>query len=64
MQFSVFECYLDEKELLRLRAKVEQVIDAEEDSVLYVHLCATCHGRVEHVGVRKAPPVDADLLIV
>ena len=63
-QFSVFECYLDEKELLRLRAKVEEVIDTKEDSVLYVYLCAACHGRVEHLGVRKAPEVDADLIIV
>ncbi len=39
VQRSVFECYLDDAELARLKKRIEELIDVEEDSVRYYSLC-------------------------
>ena len=39
VQRSVFECYLNQADLERLRKRVEGVIDVEEDHVRYYSLC-------------------------
>lgn len=64
LQDSVFECYLESKQVVQMRGKVDALIVKDEDSVIYVTLCAMCHRAVEHVGVRKAPPVDTTAYIV
>jgi CRISPR-associated protein Cas2 len=38
IQFSVFECPLDELRLQRLRAQLEELINRDEDQVLFVTL--------------------------
>lgn len=51
VQRSVFECIIDEQQLIELRKKVELVIDINKDSVRFYRLCAACqeliiiHGR-------------------
>ena len=64
LQYSVFECYLRQEQVLRLKAKVEALLNLEEDSLIYFPLCAACHQRIEHLGVRKAPPVDEITYVV
>jgi CRISPR-associated protein Cas2 len=39
---SVFECVLTESNVLKLRAKLERLIHAKEDSVLIYYLCKPC----------------------
>jgi CRISPR-associated protein Cas2 len=63
VQKSVFEAeHLDEREYLRLRSKLEGLIDPSTDSLRYYRLCGACVGRVEHGGARcpdvplEAPP--------
>ena len=41
LQYSVFECDLDDSEKIVLNGKLEEVIDAGEDQVLYVSLGPT-----------------------
>ena len=41
LQYSVFECDLDDSEKIVLNGKLEEVIDASEDQVLYVSLGPT-----------------------
>jgi CRISPR-associated protein Cas2 len=55
-QYSLFECFLDAKELVQLRAKLHKILKPEEDSVRIYPLCGTCQGRVETVG--SAPPAE------
>jgi CRISPR-associated protein Cas2 len=49
-QFSLFECFLDAKELVKLRAKLDNILNSEEDSVRIYPLCHTCQNRVETIG--------------
>ncbi len=53
-QYSLFECFLDARELVRLRAKLQDVLEPEEDSVRIYPLCENCKARVETIGSK--PP--------
>ena len=49
-QYSLFECYLTEKEYLRLRQMLERHLQTSEDSVRFYSLCGACREKVETVG--------------
>ena len=51
VQYSVFECLLDEKQLARLRLRIAKEIDPAEDSVRFYRLCGECLERIEILGV-------------
>jgi CRISPR-associated protein Cas2 len=61
-QYSLFECYLTEKELLRLRALLDRHLRESEDSVRFYPLCEACRKRVETVG--SEPPTPPDLYLI
>ncbi len=61
-QYSLFECHLTKKQYLQLRHKLDTLIKAEEDSVRFYPLCATCLGKVETIGSEK--PEDPDAIII
>lgn len=61
-QFSLFECYLTDKELLLLREKVDALLNAEEDSIRFYPLCAACTAKVQTVGSPK--PQERDVFVV
>ncbi|MCB0044312.1 MAG: CRISPR-associated endonuclease Cas2 [Caldilineaceae bacterium] len=61
-QFSLFECYLTEKEYLRLRELLDRHLEMAQDSVRFYPLCSACHARVETVGSPK--PEEPDLYLV
>jgi CRISPR-associated protein Cas2 len=50
MQFSVFECNLDEAQYARLRARLDKAINPQMDSIRFYFLCACCQGKVERIG--------------
>ncbi len=52
-QFSLFECYLSEKELVLLRAKLDKLLDSKTDNVRLYPLCQSCQGKVETIGSAK-----------
>lgn len=58
VQYSVFECRLDDRQLDRLRAGVAKLIDASEDSVRFYRLCAECvrHVQIQGLWVLKDDP--------
>ena len=51
-QYSLFECHLSEKQYLKLRQKLDQLL-ADEDSVRFYNLCAGCVAKIETVGGEK-----------
>jgi CRISPR-associated protein Cas2 len=53
-QFSLFECFLDARDLVRLRAKLDTLLEPGEDNVRIYPLCKDCQARVETIG--SAPP--------
>jgi CRISPR-associated protein Cas2 len=60
-QFSLFECYLTEKEHLTLQAKLEKVLE-EKDHVRLYPLCKNCLQKIETTGM--ALPSEAQVYIV
>ena len=61
-QYSLFECFLSRKELVLLRSKLAEHLEAKEDSVRFYSLCANCVSKVETVG--GPPPADEVLFLV
>lgn len=53
-QYSLFELFLSDKELVLLQNKLEKLLDPKQDSVRFYPLCLACRKRVETVG--SEPP--------
>ncbi len=54
MQYSVFECELDKANFLRLKDRLDRLIDAEkDDSIRFYFLCEGCKHQIERVGGEK-----------
>ncbi|MBX3086747.1 MAG: CRISPR-associated endonuclease Cas2 [Anaerolineae bacterium] len=49
-QYSLFECFLDARELVRLRARLDDLLEPDEDSVRIYPLCQACQKSVETIG--------------
>ncbi|MCS6859643.1 MAG: CRISPR-associated endonuclease Cas2 [Abditibacteriales bacterium] len=62
-QYSLFECDLSEQQLVRLRHKLETLMDKTTDSVIIYHLCGGCHRRLERMGVSKRLLEKQDLIV-
>jgi CRISPR-associated protein Cas2 len=63
VQYSVFECRLDERALQTLRLRITRLIDPQEDSLRIYHLCLECDRRLETVGTAKRTE-DPDLYVL
>lgn len=61
-QYSLFECYLSEKEYLQLRARLDKILEEGRDSIRFYPLCRSCEGKVETVG--SPPPGKPALFLV
>jgi CRISPR-associated protein Cas2 len=61
-QYSLFECFLTRKQLVLLRSKLTEHLEAKKDSVRFYPLCANCVNKVETVG--GPPPSEAQVFIV
>ncbi len=61
-QYSLFECYLSDKEMVQLRSKLDKLLKADTDSVRFYPLCAACAGKVETIGSPK--PAEDKLYVV
>jgi len=55
-QYSLFECHLNEKEMITLRAKLEQLLDSKEDNVCIYSICRQCQEKAETIG--SDPPAE------
>ncbi len=47
VQYSVFECLVDDQELVRLKKQVKRIIKPRLDHVRYYYLCGACVKRIE-----------------
>ncbi len=58
VQKSVFECPgLTEKQYLKMKYRIEDCIDASEDSVRYYFLSKDCIWKMEYSGIGDPPQV-------
>lgn len=53
VQYSVFECILDNDLLNRLLAKINRIITEEKDSVRIYTICAACEKNTKIIGQGK-----------
>lgn len=63
VQYSVFECNLRKEDYLRLRYKLEKIINREQDSLIFYHQCCRCSSKVERLGLVDNP-FGSDLFII
>lgn len=63
VQFSVFECNIDPAQWAILRQKLIGEIDKEKDSLRFYFLGSNWKRRVEHIGAKKTPNLEEDVLI-
>lgn len=63
VQYSVFDCLLDERRLLELRRKLQDEIDQSQDSVRFYTLCRRCRGSIDVMGAGRFVE-DRDILIL
>jgi CRISPR-associated protein Cas2 len=63
VQYSVFEIEVDPAQWVRLRARLEKIIDPAVDSLRYYHLGANWVRKVEHVGAKPAADLNGPLIV-
>jgi CRISPR-associated protein Cas2 len=63
VQYSVFECHLDERALQTLRERIGRLLDLEEDSVRIYRLCKECDGLLEVLGTARRTD-DPDIYVL
>lgn len=61
-QYSLFEAFLTDKELVALRGKLDPHLKPGEDSVRFYHLCAACVEKARTVG--SPPPEEERVYVV
>lgn len=62
VQNSVFECLLDNTELVQLKHELTEIIDEEHDSLRFYILGNNYRSKVEHIGTKETIDLD-DVLI-
>ncbi len=63
VQKSVFDCRITYNQYIKMRYKLEKVIDFEEDSIRYYSLCSRCQAAIQVSGLSTKTEFD-DLIIV
>jgi CRISPR-associated protein Cas2 len=63
VQYSVFEIEVDPAQWVRLKARLENIIDPATDSLRYYYLGANWQRKVEHVGAKPAADLGGTLIV-
>lgn len=49
---SVFECFISDTELKKLREKLQKKVKNGSDSILFYPLCVDCIDKIERMGIK------------
>jgi len=63
-QYSVFLCRLSTTDFVRLRSRLYDLVNLEEDQILFIPLCAKCVQGIESLGRPTDPPDARDIVVV
>ena len=63
-QYSVFLCRVSATDMVRLRSRLYEIINLQEDQVLFIPLCAKCVGAIEALGRPTEAAEARDVVIV
>ncbi len=64
VQYSVFECLVDDRELEKMRRTVDRIIKPRLDHVRYYFLCRTCQAKIETTSAGREVTSEEDLWVV
>jgi len=59
VQYSVFECRITKVQYLRMKERLDDLIEPEEDAISFYLLCEACRGKIERIGGKGLLPEDA-----
>ena len=62
-QYSIFECRLSEMSILKLKNKLENIIDKDYDQVLIIKLCDNCLNNIEAIGIPRLVSPDGYMIV-
>lgn len=63
-QKSVFLCRLSPLDLVRLRNRLYDIVDLQEDQVLFIPVCERCEGKIEALGRPTESAGEHDVVVV
>ena len=63
-QLSVFLCRLSATDMVRLRNRLYDLINLDEDQVLLIPVCGACVDKLEALGRPTDPPASKDTVLV
>ena len=63
VQFSVFECLVEPAQWVKLKAKLESIIDPKLDSLRYYLLGTHWEHKVEHVGAKPSLDLEGPMIV-
>jgi CRISPR-associated protein Cas2 len=63
VQYSVFECVMEESSTVELTNRLQKILVAEEDKIRIYGLCAKCEGAITVLGSGEVTK-DADIYIL
>lgn len=63
VQFSLFECSLENAMWIKLRTALQQAIDLETDSLRFYFLGKEWEKRIEHIGAKAAHTPEGPLIV-
>jgi len=63
VQYSVFECIINEQQLKEIKEKTKNIIDKEKDSIRFYIICESCLKKIEIIGIGEVTK-DLDFYII
>lgn len=63
VQNSVFECEMDAAKCREVKAILEEIIDAKNDSLRFYYLGNNYRNKVEHIGVKESMDMKGPLIM-
>jgi CRISPR-associated protein Cas2 len=63
VQYSVFECIINEQQLKEIKEKTKNIIDKEKDSIRIYIICENCLKKIDIIGIGEITR-DLDFYII
>jgi CRISPR-associated protein Cas2 len=63
VQCSVFECVIEPEQWVRLKDKLEGIINRDTDSLRYYYLGSNWKHKIEHIGAKPSTDPDEPLIV-
>jgi CRISPR-associated protein Cas2 len=64
VQYSVFECLLDDNQIKTMKKAIKRVIRPRVDNVRYYYVCANCLKKTEITAGKEVLQKDPEILVV